>query len=172
MSCKRTQWQYNAGKGVDSEERAWFGPTTFCPPLKYMLESPLVIACFWGKFKTVQYFLETFPNIIDVDTLATTFLDKKTAITPLIAACMAERSKDHGQDSLKTIKYLISKGAKINRTSTDGSTPLRHAYSLETIKYLLECGADINKACNEGISLIVQVVRSGLLKKKAKIQIL
>ena len=159
-------------KEVHPEERARFGPTTFCPPLKYMLESPLVIACFWGKFKIVQYFLETFPNIIDVDTLATTFLDKKTAITPLIAACMSESSDDHGQDSVKIIKYLISKGAKVNKASTDGSTPLRHAQSLETIKYLLECGADINKACNNGISLFVQVVRSGLLKKEVKIQIL
>ena len=159
-------------KEVHPEERARFGPTTFCPPLKYMLESPLVIACFWGKFKIVQYFLETFPNIIDVDTLATTFLDQETAITPLIAACMAEHSKDHGQDSLKIMKYLISKGAKVNKASTDGSTPLHHARSLESIKYLLECGADINKACNNGISLLVQVVRNGLLKKEAKIQIL
>ena len=159
-------------KEVQHKERAQFGPTTFCPPLKYMLESPLVIACFWRKFKIVQYFLETFPYIIDVDTLAITVLDARTAITPLIAACMAERSDDHGQDSLKIMKYLISKGAKINKSSTDGSTPLCHAYSLETIKYLLECGADINKACNKGISLLVQVVKSGHLKKEAKIQIL
>ena len=68
-------------KEVQPKERARFGPTTFCPPLKYKLESPLVIACFWGKFKIVQYFLESFPNIIDVDTMATTFLDKKTANT-------------------------------------------------------------------------------------------
>ena len=156
-------------KEVQPKERARFGPTTICPPLKYILESPLVIACYWGKFKIVQYFLETFPNIIDVNTLAIRFLDKKTAVTPLIAACMSESLDDRG----KIIKYLISKGAKVNKASTDGSTPLHHARSLETIKCLLECGADINKACNEGITPLIQVVRSGLLyKKEAKIQIL
>ena len=68
---------------------------------------------------------------------------------------------------------MISKGAKVNKASTDGSTPLHHARSLETIKCLLECGADINKANNEGITPLIQVVRSGLLyKKEAKIQIL
>ena len=155
-------------KEIRPEERAQFGPTTFCPPLKYMLESPFVIACYCGKFKIVQYFLETFPNIIDVNTLAIRFLDKKTAVTPLIATCMSESLDDHG----KIIKYLISKGAKVNKASTDGSTPLHHAHSLKTIKYLLECGADINKICNEGISPLIQIVRNGLLKKEAKIQIL
>ena len=159
-------------KEVQRKERARFGATTFCPPLKYMLESPLVIACYWSKFKIVQYFLETFPNIIDVDTLADIVLDKKTAITPLIAACMAERRDDCDQESLKIIKYLISKGAKINKSSTDGSTPLCHALSLKTIKYLLECGADINKACNEGISILIEVARSFLLKIDTQIQIL
>ena len=159
-------------KEAQRKERARFGPTTFCPPLKYMLESPLVIACYWGKFKIVKYFLETFPNIIDVDTLAVIFFDKKTAITPLTAACMADHSDHSNQDSLKIIKCLISKGAKINKSSTDGSTPLRHALSLETIKYLLECGADINKTCNEGNSLLIQVARNNFLKKDAKIQIL
>ena len=155
-------------KEVQPKERARFGPTTFCPPLKYILESPLVIACYWGKFKIVQYFLETFPNIIDVNTLAIRFLDKKTGVTPLIAACMSESLDDRG----KIIKYLISKGAKVNKASTDGSTPLHHARSLETIKYLLECGADINKANNEGVNPLIQVVRNGVLKKEAKIQIL
>ena len=159
-------------KEVQPKERARFGPTTFCPPLKYMLESPLVNACYCGKFYIVQYFLETFPNIIDVDTLAVIFFNKKTAITPLIAACIAERRDDCDQDSLKIIKYLISKGAKINKSSTDGSTPLRHAHSLETIKYLLECGADINKTCNEGSSLLIEVAGSSLLKKDTQIEIL
>ena len=159
-------------KDLQPKERARFGPTTFCPPLKYMLQSPLVIACYWGKFKIVQYFLETFPNIIDVDTLGAIFLEKKTAITPLIAACKAERSDHCDQESRNIIQYLISKEAKINKASTDGSTPLHHAQSFETIKYLLECGADINKTCNEGISPLIQVIRNGLLKKEAKIQIL
>ena len=70
------------------------------------------------------------------------------------------------------IQYLISKGAKINKSSTDGSTPLRHAHSLETIKYLLECGADINKTCNQGISLLIGVAGSFLLQKDAQIEIL
>ena len=159
-------------KEVQPNERARFGPTTFCPPLKYMLESPLVIACYCGKFKIVKYFLETFPNIIDVDTLAVIFYNNKTAITPLIAACMAERSDDCDEASQKIIKHLISKGAKINKSSTDGSTPLRHAHSLETIKYLLKCGADINKTCNEGISLLVNVAGSFIQNKDAQIQIL
>ena len=81
---------------------------------------------------------------------------------------MAESLDDHG----KIIKYLISKGAKVNKASTDGSTPLHHAHSLKTIKYLLECGADINKTCNEGISPLIQILRNGLLKKEIKIQIL
>ena len=159
-------------KEVQPNERARFGPTTFCPPLKYMLESPLVIACYWGKFKIVQYFVETFPNIIDVNTLGVLFLEKKTAITPLIAACKVEHSDDCDQESLNIIQYLISKGAEINKASTDGSTPLHHAHSFETIKYLLECGADINKTCNKGISPLIQVIRNGLLTKEAKIQIL
>ena len=159
-------------KEVQPNERARFGPTTFCPPLKYMLESPLVNACYWGKFKIIEYFLETFPNIIDVDTLAVIFFYKNMAITPLIAACIAEHRDGHGQKSLKIIKYLISKGAKINKSSTDGSTPLRHAHSLETIKYLLECGADINKTCNEGSSLLIQVARSFPTKRETLIEIL
>ena len=159
-------------KEVHPKERAQFGPTTFCPPLKYMLESPLVNACYWGSFKIVKYFLETFPNIIDVNTLAVLFFNNKTAITPLTAACKGERSNDCGKESLKIIKYLISKGAKINKSSTDGSTPLRYAHSLKTIKYLLECGADINKACNMGITILVDVAGSSLLKKDAQIEIL
>ena len=159
-------------KEVQPNERARFGPTTFCPPLKYMLESPLVNACYWGKFSIVNYFLETFPNIIDVNTIAVIFLHKNMAITPLIAACIAECRDGCDQKSLKVIKYLISKGAKINKSSTDGSTLLCHAHSLETIKYLLECGADINKACNEGISLLIQVARSFLTKKETLIRIL
>ena len=159
-------------KEVQPKERVLFGPTTFCPPLKYMLKTPLVIACYWGKFHIVKYFLETFPNIIDVDTLAVIFFNKKTAITPLIAACMAECRDGRDQASQKIIQYLISKGAKINKLSTDGSTPLHHALSLETIKYLLECGADINKTCNEGNSLLVKVAGSFVLKKEAQIEIL
>ena len=88
----------------------------------------------------------------------------KIAFTPLIPACMT--------DHRKIIKYLISKGAKVNKASTDGSTPLHHAHSLKTIKYLLECGADIDKTCNEGTSPIIQIVGNGLLTKEAKIQIL
>ena len=159
-------------KEVQPKERAQFGPTTFCPPLKYMLKTPLVIACYWGKFKIVKYFLETFSNIIDVDSLGAIFLDKKTAITPLIAACKAERRDDCDKESSNIIQYLISKGAKINKSSTDGSTPLHHAHSLETITYLLECGADINKTCNDGINPLIQVIRNSLLKKGAKIKIL
>ena len=102
--------------------------------------------------------------VIDVNTLAIRFLDKETQVTPLIAACVA----GHG----KIIKYLISKAAKVNKPSMDGSTPLHHALSLETIKYLQECGADINKVCNEGISPLLQVIRNVILTKETKIQIL
>ena len=80
---------------------------------------------------------------------------------------MSESLHDHG----KIIKYLISKGAKVNKASTDGSTPLHHAHSLKTIKYLLECGANINKTCNEGISPLIQLVGNGLLSKDSDFKI-
>ena len=168
-------------KEVRPEERARFGPTTFCPPPKYMLESPLVIACYWGNFKIVKYFLETFPNIIDVDTLGVLSVQYfpeleilpdrirvaggfVKAITPLTAACHS--------NTMKIIKYLISKGAKVNKPSTDGSTPLHYAQSLKTAKYLLECGADINKASNEGIRPLIHLAGKIFCKQREDIQVL
>jgi ankyrin repeat protein len=57
---------------------------------------------------------------------------------------------------LEVVKYLISLGVDINKSTNYGSTPLYIASCkghLEVVKYLISLGVDINKANNSGTTL-------------------
>ena len=151
-------------ESVPAEDRARFGPTTFCPPLQYKLESPLVVACRVGSLNIVKYLLEKYGDIIDINSMAYTN-HKLKVMTPLIAACYSILNND-------LIQYLVSKGADINKGDIDGNTPLHHVKGSETAKSLLANGADINKLNNENISVLASVASEQFVTLKTQIGIM
>ena len=136
-------------ESVPAEDRARFGPTTFCPPLQYKLESPLVVACVKGSLNIVKYLLENYGDIIDINSMG--WYSYTQTLTPLIAACQSSNDD--------IIQYLVSKGADVNKAdSSNGDTPLHYVKSIEAAKCLVANGADINKLNNEGVSVLANVV--------------
>ena len=150
-------------ESVPAEDRARFGPTTFCSlhyKSRYKSEnkSLLVVACNVGSLNIVKYLLEKYGDIIDINSMAMGWyyirvrLSQMTVgqlMTPLIAACLSSNDD--------TIQYLVSKGADVNKADRNGNTPLHYVKSIEAAKCLVANGADINKLNDEGISVLANV---------------
>ena len=157
---------------LSDEDRHTFGPTTFCPPPSTKLPSPLVTAAGQGLVPVLKYLLETFPlTDINAAGLHTPAASQSIGIncaqgmkvaTPLTATC-SNACRAH---YATTVKYLVSKGAKVNQATETGQTPLlllaantgacsEDAYLCEdTLKFLIENGADVNMADQYGNTLL------------------
>ena len=157
---------------IPREKRALFGPTTFCPPVRYKMRSPLVSACCGHKLDVIEYLLQTFPHIIDVNAVAYSNYTARFA-TPLMTACMLEwNTNSVSRFDFRVIEYLILKGADVNTGMDDGTTALHCGGSLRTVRHLVEHGADINKADSMGFSPLLSVVDNSYINNKNKIEII
>lgn len=145
--------KYLVGQGVDVKARTQSG--------KSMLH-----------FRKANQSLECLKYLVDEHGLDVNATDS-TGMTPL--HCMYERSG--GKKLLECVKYLVEKGADINRVSDDSTTILAGALAcgdLESVKYLVEKGADLFKIqykrnsalmlaiWSENIDLVRYVVSNGV----------
>lgn len=175
----------SAGKGQLEEMKtlikeaipygARIGTTTFCPPPKYHLKSPLVEAAQKGHLNVVRYLLETYSDVIDINCGATiqTKIQKIYThnVPPLIAASIS--------GNLELVEYFVAQGADLHKLSLTRATPLRMAsfYGYTDImEYLIDRGVDINKAnCTGSGPLLVAAHNGGpeavkfLLEKGANV---
>ena len=114
-----------------------------CPDPRLHLPSPLVLAAQYGHLIIVSHLLEKYGYIVDIDQGATiisrTTKKKVHHATALWAACTGGH--------LEIVKFLISRGADVNKTTLTRSTPLRgasfHGF-ISIMDYLLKQGADID----------------------------
>ena len=137
-----------------------FGTDTFCPCPKLYLPSPIVLAAQNQQFAVLEYFIETFTSIIDINKGATvvskTQRIKTHNVSPLLAACTV--------DDLEVVKYLVKMGADIHKQSLTKATPLRAAsyYGyLDTMEYLIENGADIDTPNSVGSTPFLAAAAKG-----------
>jgi Fem-1 family protein b len=120
-----------------------FDSDTFCPDPKRHVGAPVVLAAQYGHFHTVKYFFDKYTGLIDINHGATivsrTTQKKVHHATALWAACTGGH--------LEVVKYLVERGADVNKTTLTQSTPLRgasfHGF-ISIMEYLIQCGANIN----------------------------
>lgn len=147
-------------ESVSEEDRARFATSTFCPDPSLFLSSPFVVASQHGHLEVLQYLMETFPGLIDINRGAT--IISKTqhirthSVPPLVAGCT--------NDNLELLKYLINHGADIHQQSLTRATALRAAayYGyLHIMEYLIQNGADLNKPNCIGSSPLLSTAHNG-----------
>ncbi len=116
---------------------------SLCPSPRQHVSSPLVLASQYGHLSLVVHLIDKYNNVIDVNRGATivSHTTKKMVhhATALWAACTGGH--------LEIVKFLISRGADVNKTTLTRSTPLRgasfHGY-IHIMEYLIDHGANIN----------------------------
>ena len=69
----------------------------------------------------------------------------------------------HATQDLAILKLLISSGADVNSSDSDGRTPIFNK-EIELIKVLIVAGADIHHRSNKGNTLLIWYSYSGYLK--------
>ena len=119
------------------------GPSTFCPDPLDQKPSPLVLAAQYGRKEVIDYFLEKFGDVIDINhaaTIVSRTTDKKVhCATALWAASTG--------GYLDIVKMLIDLGAEVNKATLTQSTPLRGASfhgHIDVMDCLLDNGAEID----------------------------
>lgn len=128
---------------VVNSSGAHIGPETFCLDPKLQRPSPLVLAAQYGHKNVVEYFLNRFGDVVDINHAASivslTTKKKVHCATSLWAASTG--------GYLDIVRLLVERGAEVNKPTLTQSTPLRGASfhgHLEVMKYLLAHGAEIN----------------------------
>lgn len=126
-----------------TSRKCQIGPTTFYREPIHQLPTPFVLAAQHGYKSIVEYFLNQFGNVLDIDHAATivslTTQKKVHCATALWAASTG--------GFLDIVKLLILHGAKVNKATLTQSTPLRGASfhgHVEVMEYLIANGAEIN----------------------------
>ena len=131
-----------------TSDRSRLGPTTFCPPPSTDLPSPLVNAASYGRLPILQYIFGLYQSVN---------VDATSVSTSLIAACM------NCPAPLKTIRYLVAKGADVNQQTEEGQSPLlilgfrgtrQYRGYVKAIKFLVKSGANVNQADRRGNTLL------------------
>ena len=152
-------------KDISEGEVRHFGPQTLCPN-NSEVSSPLNEAIICGRLHVVEYFLESFSHIIDInkgsavtvplpDTLTKSNFGLKTTykdVPPLVVACIT--------NVLEIVQYLVSKGADLNKQAPFWGGPLHVAAqygSVSIINYLLDCGVDVNVTNYRGYTPLLMV---------------
>ena len=106
------------------------------------LEWPLLFfACSMAYTDIVKYLIEECDRDINVE------IDSET---PLIVAC---NSNGVSKEVFQTVELLISKGSKVNVSTSSGITPLMFASMkdhLDVVEYLLKNKAKIEAIDNDG----------------------
>ena len=132
-------------------------------------ETPLYIACKWGRLDMVQVLVGNGADLDKADNRGDTplwiacalghinvvrlLVEKEADLnktvdggeTPLFMACLKGR--------LEVAQELVNAGADLNKASLGGTTPLLIACQfgrLDVVRLLVEKGADLNKANNYG----------------------
>ena len=129
-------------KSVPAEAVRKFGRLTFCP--EESRQSPFVLAAQYGNLHIVQYFMNNYADIVDVN-FGATIVSQNSGMkihqsTALLATTLGGYTK--------VIKFLVSRGADVNKCSHTGSTPLRTASyhgHIDIMKCLIKNGADVSR---------------------------
>ncbi len=128
---------------AETERSFKAGPRTFCPDPKEQKPTPLVLSAQYGKRHIVEYFLEKYSAVIDINHVATIVSLTTHKKVHCATALWAASTGGH----LEIVKTLITNGAEVNRATLTQSTPLRgasfHGY-LPVMEYLLSNGAEID----------------------------
>jgi len=147
--------------------------------------TPLIAACDAKRYEVVKFFLtET-----DVDVNMVTKLNSTTALLVSAQKGFLEAVKllvecgrvdidqttsggatavllANGHDRQDVVKYLVSKGACINKPLSDGVTVLMHCSGkgdLETMKFLVEHGAEVNAQAKNGRTALFIAANEGIM---------
>ena len=134
-------------KIVNQEDKSSFGRLTFCP--ESPRKSPLVLAAQQGHLNVVQYFLDTFINIIDINygmSIVLTQEENRTRDNNLhdASALLAATFGSHSE----VIELLVSRGADVSKPSFSGCAPIHAALELGNVKifkYVIKNGANVNQ---------------------------
>lgn len=145
---------------VSKADRSQFSPNTFCPcPSKHQ-PSPIVLAAQNERLDVLQYFMKTFPGLIDINKGATVISKtqriKTHNVSPLVAACTV--------DNLEVVKYLMKMGADIHKPTLTRATALRAASyygHMDIMQYLIDNGANINTPNCVGSSPLLAAATNG-----------
>lgn len=119
------------------------GPHTFCPDPSLQQPAPFVLAAQYGYKEVVEYFLNTFGDVMDVNHSATIVSLTTKKKVHCATALWAASTGGH----LSLVKLLVDRKAEVNRPTLTQSTPLRGASfhgHLKVMEFLLSNGADIN----------------------------
>jgi len=128
--------KYLVKLGGNTNKKRWHGRT------------PFFIACENGHVNIVKYFIEHGGADINEKFMWQYSMGEEIYFgTPLIIAC---RKKN---DNYDMVKFLVEKGADINKKDGFGETPLFAACNItnanenneKIVKYLIDHGADVNK---------------------------
>ena len=152
----------------------YVGPNTLYPAQDgdvEFRESPVIMAAKRGKTEALQFYVGRYGPLADLNrqgacTLARTYSEDRVEevlhdVSPLGAACLGE------SPSLDLVKYLVTRGADVNRPNCRGSTPLMGvAYSghLDIVKYLTKQGANVNAENLTGNTPLCAAAMGGHLK--------
>lgn len=104
--------------------------------------SPLILACRFGHLNVVRVLLNNGAKIEEPKT--------PKGRTPLMVACAYS-------SGITIIKLLVEKGANINATANDKSTPLMLAARMakaDVVEYLVSKGADVNAKDASGLTAL------------------
>ena len=109
---------------------------------------PLMFDAAWDNNVAVMELLHKYGGRVDDEAGVSN-------ITPLLAACQ--------QNSFEAVKFLVSKGADVNRrfVQAGNQTPIRFACktgNIELVSFLLENGAKIEDTPDDKITPIIQAV--------------
>ena len=130
----------------------------FCPTPSSSRMSPLVLAAKEGRIGIIEFFLDSFKDLIDINHGSNFeypdlfLLDmqlvkkmKSSRVTAVNAACVGGLTE--------IIKILVRAGGSMNLPDDFGYTPLGNAARYgraETVDFLLRRGADISRKTHDG----------------------
>ena len=127
---------------INQEDTSSFGRLTFCP--ESPRRSPLVLAARQGHLNVVQYFLDNFADIININYQTSVVSQKDNKNEHSATALLAATLGSH----IEVIKLLVSRGADVNKSSLTGCTPLQAASEIgnvDIMRFLIESGAGVNQ---------------------------
>ena len=132
----------------------------FCPPSTSSRMSPLVLAAKEGRIGIIEFFLDTFKDLIDINYGSSfEYPDLFLLDMQLVKKMKSKRVTAINASSVggitEIVKILARAGGSMNLPDDFGYTPLGNAARYgrtDTVDFLLRHGADISRKTHDGYS--------------------